>query len=69
MATNEKRVWPVGEKLAWRVPEAAAALGLGRSKTYELIRKGEIPTIMLGGVLRIPADALRRLIAERATTV
>jgi excisionase family DNA binding protein len=66
-AITERVVWPASEKLLWRVPEAAAALGFGRSKIYELIRKGEIPTIMLGGVLRIPADALRKLIAERAT--
>jgi excisionase family DNA binding protein len=66
-ATNERVVWPVSEKLLWRVPEAAAALGCGRSKLYELIRRGEIPTITLGGMLRIPADSLKKLIAERAT--
>jgi excisionase family DNA binding protein len=47
-----------------RVEEVARALSLGRSKIYELITSGELPSITIGSARRIPADALRKWIAE-----
>lgn len=52
-------------KLMYKVSEAAEALSLSRSKTYELIREGRIPAIRIGGVIRVPVAALRAL-AEAA---
>ena len=59
------------ERIALRPAEVAIALGIGRSKAYELIAAGEIPSIRLGGSVRVPLDALRawmdRQLASRST--
>jgi excisionase family DNA binding protein len=39
--TKERREW-------LRVPEAAQLLGLPRSRTYELIQRGELPAVRIG---------------------
>lgn len=40
-------------------PEAAAReLSIGRATLYELIRKGELPSLKIGGSRRIRRDAL-----------
>ena len=50
--------------------EAAEALGIGRSKLYELMRAGLIESVLIGTARRVPADALeeyvRRLRAQLA---
>ena len=48
-----------------RVEEAARLLGLGRSKVYELVRSGEIPSITIGRSRRVPVNELRRWTEER----
>ena len=49
--------------------DAAQVLKIGKSKIYELIASGEIPSIRLGKrCLRIPAAALSAYLA-RATAV
>ena len=53
----------VSERLAYRVTEAAAMVGVSRSKMYELIAAGAIPTIRIGTAVRVPAEALRDWIA------
>ena len=57
------------EPLLLRVHEAAKAIGLGRSKTYELVASGVLPSVRLGRSIRVPAQAVRefvaRLIAEQ----
>jgi excisionase family DNA binding protein len=52
-----------------RVSEAAALLSLGRSKTYELIEAGKLPSVRLDGALRVPRAAIERLATDamRAT--
>ena len=51
-------------RLALRVEEAAKAIGCSRSKAYELIAAGAIPSIRLAGMVRVPFDGLRdRVIA------
>ena len=52
-------------RLAYRVPEAAEAVGISRAKAYELINRGEIPSIRVGGCVRVPVDALRAWIDRR----
>jgi excisionase family DNA binding protein len=44
------------------VRNVEAELQLGRTRTYELLRSGEIPIIRIGRVLRVPRDALQRWI-------
>ncbi len=47
------------EQLLLRADEVARALGLGRSKTYELMNSGRLPVVRIGRSVRVPADALR----------
>lgn len=48
-----------------RPGEAAVALGIGRSKVYELISVGEIPTVRIGRSVRIPVAELHQWISNR----
>ena len=52
-------------KLLLRPIEAAEALGVSRSRAYELIGSGEIPSIRIGGSVRVPMMALRTWIEEK----
>ena len=52
------------EVLAYTIPNAAQAAGLGRSTLYELIAAGRIEARKAGGRTLIPADSLRRYLAE-----
>ena len=52
----------LNRRLALRVPETAELLGLSRSKTYELIGRGVIPSIQLDGSIRVPVEGLRELV-------
>ncbi len=49
----------MNERLLLRVEEVAEALGIGRSKAYELITAGELPVVRLGRCVRVPAAAVR----------
>ena len=51
--------------LLYRPAEAAEALRVSRSKSYELMNKGEIPSVRIGAVRRVPVEALRQLIQAR----
>ena len=42
--------------------EAFDLLGVGRTSGYELIRKGELPVLRLGGKLLVPTAHLLRLV-------
>ena len=48
------------ERLLHRPAEAAVAIGVSRSRMYELIASGEIPSVRVGGTLRVPVEALRQ---------
>jgi len=50
------------EKLLLTPREAADVLGIGRSKLYELLQAGQIPSVRIGKCRRIPATALRELV-------
>ena len=54
------------ERLLLRPHEAAEVLGLGRSKVYELIASGAIPSITIGKSRRVPLDALRAWVRAQA---
>ncbi|MDP9250264.1 MAG: helix-turn-helix domain-containing protein [Chloroflexota bacterium] len=48
-----------------RPDEVATFLGLGRSKTYELIASREIPVVAIGRSVRVPRAALREWVRQR----
>jgi excisionase family DNA binding protein len=46
------------------VPEAGASyFGLSRGASYEAAKRGEIPTIRIGKLLRVPVQALEQMLA------
>jgi excisionase family DNA binding protein len=50
--------------LAYRVAQFCKAVGLGKTKFYELVRDGKIKTVVIGGRRLIPADEAQRLVRE-----
>ncbi|WP_237540567.1 MULTISPECIES: helix-turn-helix domain-containing protein [unclassified Streptomyces] len=54
--------------VALTVEEAARRLGVGRTTMYALLAAGEIPSIVIGRLRRIPAEALSDYVAARAKT-
>jgi excisionase family DNA binding protein len=53
-----------GEQLLFRPAEVARRLGIGRTKVYELMRSGELPSVKVGGARRVSATALADFVAE-----
>jgi len=46
-----------------RVPEAAAELGISRAKLYELMSRGELPSVRVDGCRRIRRSDLVAFVA------
>ena len=53
------------ERILYRPSEAAEAIGVSRSRVYELIASGEIPSIKVGSVRRVPVKELLEWVAQR----
>jgi excisionase family DNA binding protein len=53
------------EKLLLRPTEAAEVIGLGRSKMYELLAKGIVPSIRIGKSVRVSVAALRNWVEQQ----
>jgi excisionase family DNA binding protein len=51
-------------KLLYRVREAAAMLGLGESKLWELLARGEIESVKIDGARRIPREAIETYVRQ-----
>jgi Helix-turn-helix domain len=49
-------------RLVMEVPEAGAKLGLSRNASYAAAKRGDIPTIRIGKLLRVPVRALERML-------
>jgi hypothetical protein len=51
------------------VPEAGRLyFNLGRNASYEAARRGDIPTVQLGRIVRAPVVALERMLEEAGQT-
>jgi len=50
--------------LFFKPAEAAIELRCGKSKIYDLINSGEIPSTVIGGMLRVPRRAIEALAAN-----
>jgi excisionase family DNA binding protein len=48
----------MGTPILVRVEEAAEMLGIGRSKVYEMVLSGELPSVKIGRCRRIPIAAI-----------
>jgi excisionase family DNA binding protein len=49
-------------RLVYKVPEAGALLGLSRNASYEAAKRGDIPTVRIGKLLRVPKLAFHKLL-------
>ena len=53
------------------VEEAAAQLRIGRSRMFDLIRRGEVLSVKVGGSRRVPYDSVKayvdRLVSKQAS--
>ena len=57
---------PMPERVLLTVEEAADRLGIGKTKTYELVRTGALESVQIGRLRRIHIDAIRRYAADLA---
>jgi excisionase family DNA binding protein len=55
------------DRLVYEVPEAGAMLGLTRNGSYEAAKRGDIPTIRIGKLIRVPKAAFHRMLEEAGT--
>jgi excisionase family DNA binding protein len=46
------------EKLLYTLADVAAALSVSRSKVYELVRSGALPSVRIGGSRRVRGEDL-----------
>jgi excisionase family DNA binding protein len=62
---------PMPERVLLTVEEAAEQLGIGRTLAYALIRNGEIESVRIGRLRRVPTTAIqdyaRRLVNDGST--
>ena len=50
------------EPICVRINDAARMIGIGRTKLYELIAKGEIETVKIGKATRVTTASLHGLV-------
>jgi excisionase family DNA binding protein len=55
---------PADLVLLLSIQEAGRALGIRRSKMYELIAAGELETVHIGRAVRVPVDAIENFVAR-----
>jgi excisionase family DNA binding protein len=53
------------DKLLLRPAEAAEALGISRSRLYQMLAGGQLPVVRVGQSMRVPVRELERWIGER----
>lgn len=55
------------DKLLLTPEETATTLSVGRSKVYELIARGELASVRIGGSRRIPVEAVTEFVRRLAS--
>ena len=72
-ATRDEQVIQVtlqpDKRLLLSVVEAAERLGIGRTLMYELLGSGQIESVHVGRLHKVPADALTAFIERQRSTV
>jgi hypothetical protein len=55
----------VSERLVYDLwPEAGEMLGLNRNATYAAAKRGDIPTIRIGKLIKVPKLAFERMLTD-----
>ena len=57
------------DRLLLRVDEAARLLGIGTTLAYEMVGRGDLPSIRLGRSVRVPRAALEAWITAKTIVV
>ena len=68
MMQDEQAGYGSADSELMRVSEVARLIKASRTKVYCMIAAKQLPHCRLGGMLRIPSGALRRLIAEQTVS-
>ncbi|UFX41706.1 helix-turn-helix domain-containing protein [Bradyrhizobium sp. 41S5] len=50
--------------LVYTVPEAGALLGLTKNASYEAAKRGDLPILRIGKLLKVPKAALHAMIGS-----
>ncbi|HZA15296.1 MAG TPA: helix-turn-helix domain-containing protein [Pseudonocardiaceae bacterium] len=56
-------------RLLLTIEQAAQCLGIGRTLMYALVRDGNVESVQIGRLRRIPADALSRYVDQLRTAL
>jgi excisionase family DNA binding protein len=56
------------DRLLLTPAEAATALGIGRSKVYELLQTGQLESVHIGACRRVPAEAVHSFLRSLRAT-
>jgi excisionase family DNA binding protein len=48
----------------YSVPEAGRIVGLGKNASYDAVRRGELPVLRFGRILRVPRAALEQMLGK-----
>jgi excisionase family DNA binding protein len=48
----------------YSVPEAGHIVGLGKNASYDAARRGQLPVLRFGRLLRVPRAALERMLGK-----
>lgn len=69
MGTTRTENFGMGERLFYRVSEIGELIGCSKSKAYELVANGTIPSTRIGTLLRVSRPALEALVKNAADEV
>ena len=58
----------MGDRELLTAREVQQLLAIGRSKAYDMIAKGELPTLRIGRIVRVPRRDLFRWIQEHTVS-
>jgi len=60
---------PSANEQPWLLDSRAVArlLGIGRTKTFQMMATAELPTVRIGRCVRVPREALREWVVREAT--
>jgi excisionase family DNA binding protein len=63
-----RKAEPSAERLVIDVGEAAKILNISRGAAYAAAKRGDLPTVRIGGRILVPRTALMRLLEGHTTT-
>jgi excisionase family DNA binding protein len=61
---NKRKAAPKREPETYSVPEAGRIVGLGKNASYDAAKRGELPVLRFGRLLRVPRAALERMLGK-----